>query len=580
MFSNLLNNAQRRHHDPAVAGEGSAFCLSSMSNSRCLSLRRLLSMTPRGGPLLQQPVRRLLGVLLMLTLVAVLFLNCGSSSSPTPGSGTVFTFIGDLPSCDILSFHVLITDVVLTPVTGPGMGHGLPVNSTPTFNFAGWRDANTVLGTNTMIAEAYNQGQLVMSTPTLVIYDPTQNPPIRTVPATLPGTAPTFAVNPPLMVTQGQVAGLGIEFNMLSSIQFQVSSTGTLTAAITPTLAFAALTASPNQGFGDTSARGFVQSVTTSTTSLSANGTPFTGGFTMQLLSPSLAPAAGAPASGPAVAINLIAATQLCGPMTGPQPTCPTLPLNTLLTGTFGNADGYVDSKGNWVATAAELEDQEDVAQQKAGFLGPILSVTTDSNGNATQFTLFVREEQPDVQFGAPNVPLDSVVTVNTVPAPVPTPPAPFTVYGDAGRVGHPGGLQFGPTSLTVGQEVAVHGVFTAPPSGSGSSVLTTIAADSIYLQSQAYQGSFTSLLQVGSDDKSGAFVFVPCGTMFQRAPVMVFTDSQTNFVNVAGLSSLVPQSTLILKGLLFFDRQGRNINGVTVPPGTLVLLAAQVRPS
>jgi hypothetical protein len=67
---------------------------------------------------------------------------------------------------------------------------------------------------------------------------------------------------------------------------------------------------------------------------------------------------------------------------------------------------------------------------------------------------------------------------------------------------------------------------------------------------------------------------------MFQGALVMVFTDSQTTFVNTAGLNSLVPQSTLILKGLLFYDRQGRTINGVTVPPGTLVLLAAQVRQS
>jgi hypothetical protein len=522
--------------------------------------------------------RRLLGALLMLGLVAALLLSCGSSSTPTPETGTVFTFLGDLPSCDILSFHVLITDVVLTPVSGPGMGHALPTNSTPTFNFAAWRDANTILGSNTMNAEAYNQGQLVMSTPTLVIYNPTQNPPIQTVTATIPSTSPTFAVNPPLTVTHGQVVGLGIEFNMLSSIQFQTSSTGTLTASITPTFAFAGLTASPNQGFGDTSARGFVQTVTTTTTALSANGTPFIGGFTMQLLSPSLAPASGAPPSGPAVLINATNATQLCGPMTNEEETCPALPLNSVLTGTFGNADGYVDSNGNYVANTAELEDQEDVAEQKAGFLGPILSVTTDSNGNATQFTLFVREEQPSVQFGTPNVALDSVVTVNTAPAPTPTPPAPYTVYGDASRVAHPGGLQFGPTSLTVGQEVAVHGVYTAPPSGSGPSVLTSIAADSIYLQSQAYQGNFTSLLQVGSDDKTGAFIFAPCGTMFQGALVMVFTDSQTTFVNTAGLNSLVPQSTLILKGLLFYDRQGRIINGVTVPPGTLVLLAAQVR--
>src|SRR5262249_7139508 len=142
-------------------------------------------------------LRRLLGRVLMLTLVAVLFLNCGSSSSPTLGSGTVFTFIGDLPSCDILSFHVLITDVVLTPVTGPGMGQGLRQNSTPTYNCAGWRNTTTIWETNTMIAEANNKANLFMPPPFLVISAPTQTPQFRPSPETFPATAPTFAVSPP-----------------------------------------------------------------------------------------------------------------------------------------------------------------------------------------------------------------------------------------------------------------------------------------------------------------------------------------------------------------------------------------------
>src|SRR5262249_14907353 len=157
-------------------------------------------------------------------------------------------------------------------------------------------------------------------------------------------------------------------------------------------------------------------------------------------------------------------------------------------------------------ARFAELEDQEDVAQNKTAFFGPVLAVTRDSNGNATQFSLFVREEQPSVEFASPSVQLDSVVTVIPAPAPTPTPPATLTVAGDAWRVSHPGALEFVPTALAVGQQVAVHGVFTPPPSGIPPPPLTTVAADSIYLQSQTYQGSFTSLLQVGSDDKSGAF--------------------------------------------------------------------------
>src|SRR6516225_4028302 len=105
-----------------------------------------------------------------MELAAVLFLSCGgSSSSTTTGTGTVFSFIGDAPSCDILTFRVLISDVVMIPPSGPGRGHGLPGNSTPKVNFAAWRDASTLLSTNTAAVDTYTQGQLVMSVPTLVI---------------------------------------------------------------------------------------------------------------------------------------------------------------------------------------------------------------------------------------------------------------------------------------------------------------------------------------------------------------------------------------------------------------------------
>jgi len=63
----------------------------------------------------------------------------------------------------------------------------------------------------------------------------------------------------------------------------------------------------------------------------------------------------------------------------------------------------------------------------------------------------------------------------------------------------------------------------------------------------------------------------------------MVVTNSQTTFVNVAGLAELTPQPTLLVKGLPFFQPQATTVNasnGVTVPvpAGTLVMLAKQVR--
>jgi hypothetical protein len=123
----------------------------------------------------------------------------------------------------------------------------------------------------------------------------------------------------------------------------------------------------------------------------------------------------------------------------------------------------------------------------------------------------------------------------------------------------------------------------TVPTGSSGSgapSLPTTVAADKVYDKLQSIQGSFSSLVQVAKDDKTGAFAFTPCSTLFQGTPIMVLTSNQTAFVNLSGLSSLSgpgTQPTLLVKGLPFFEAQAQTINGVPVPAGTLVILAKQV---
>ena len=98
-----------------------------------------------------------------------------------------------------------------------------------------------------------------------------------------------------------------------------------------------------------------------------------------------------------------------------------------------------------------------------------------------------------------------------------------------------------------------------------------------VYLKLQTHEGNFTSLVAVGSDDRTGAFWLKPCGSIFQNTPILVITSGATNYLNVTGLNGLTSLPSLLVKGLLFFESTGTTINGVTVPPGTLVLLAKQV---
>jgi hypothetical protein len=157
------------------------------------------------------------------------------------------------------------------------------------------------------------------------------------------------------------------------------------------------------------------------------------------------------------------------------------------------------------------------------------------------------------------------------------------TTYQYSSRSVNFANLPFGPSNITLGQEVIVHGVVTPATASSGPGappLPTTVAADKVYDKLQSIQGSFSQLVQVAGDDKTGAFTFSPCPIMFQGTPTMVLTNNQTVFVNLSGLSSLSGQSgqpTLLVKGLPFFEEQAQTINGVPVPAGTLVILAKQV---
>jgi hypothetical protein len=233
--------------------------------------------------------------------------------------------------------------------------------------------------------------------------------------------------------------------------------------------------------------------------------------------------------------------------------------------------DAYIDVDGNFVATYVEDEYTEEPSSNILALIGSVTSVTRDSQGNATSFNLWAREVEPN---DAAVVALDTIPVVNLTSS---------TIYQYSSRSVNFVSLPFSANNITVGQELVVHGQVTPPTGGSGSGappLPTTVTAAKVYDKLQSIQGSFNSLVQVGSDDKTGAFVFTPCSTLFRGGSALVLTSSQTIFVNASGLSSLSGHGTLpslLVKGLSFFEQQAQTINGVSVPAGTLVILAKQV---
>lgn len=502
-------------------------------------------------------VKRILAMALTIGLGAWVVSSC-SSSKPTPKvpTGTVAAFIGDVPFCGVLSYRSTITGLTLTPVGGgsPVSLFVVSLSSAPfvKVNFGELRDFSTPLVLGTVPAGTYDKATITLSGSEIVIFDPSMNPPVKIASAANSNTPPTFAIQPALTVTAGKVSGLNIDFNMRQSIT--LDQQGSVTGGATPVMSFTPVSAAPINGFGEMDdVKGFVTSVTPT-----SSGTGFIGGFGFQMLS----------GTAPLFSVDLTSSTQICGPATASNQPCTPIALNQLLTGSFVEMDGYTDSGGNLVANTLEIEDHEIPEQKQLALIGKVISVTRDLSGNVTQFSFYVSEEEPDDES---SIGLDSTVVVNLSPS---------TIYQFSSRATNFANFPFDDTALAPGQELVVHGVFTVPPATIPAPAVplpVTVAADKVFVKLQSHQGNFSSLVAAQSDDKTGAFWMASCGTLFQGAPILVLTNGQTAFVSVSGLSALTPQPALLVKGLAFFEMNGGTVNGITIPRGTLVLVAKQV---
>jgi len=476
--------------------------------------------------------------------------RCGgySTSVPTPpGSGVLLTEVGDAPLCDVLSFRILVSSMSLFhpnssfPITVFPTSAGTSLNIK--VNLDSVRDTPAILNLGAVQAGEYDRARIALLFPQVDVFDPTKTLPTSTLGSTLTNGSIQITFNPPLSIVKNQITALLMDFDMRRS--FQLESKGKLTGKVTPVVSLVPISASTSGSFGEMDdIVGFVRNVTPN----SSPSSPFIGTIGLQLLS----------GTGPLIPANLTSSTVMYGVPA----------LNQLTTDSFIEMDGYVDTKGNLIANNVEVEGQENLFKNIVAFVGIVTSLTKDTSGNVVEFTLLNRDEEPDVSLF---LPLDQnlVVTVD-----------PSTVYQYSSRASNFANLPFGPASLAVGQEVIVHGAYKV---GSGITP-TSVKADTtdgiplkVYLKLQTHEGNFTSLVAVGSDDRTGAFWLKPCGSIFQNTPILVITSGATNYLNVTGLNGLTSLPSLLVKGLLFFESTGTTINGVTVPPGTLVLLAKQV---
>ncbi len=358
---------------------------------------------------------------LVLGLGGLMALSCGGQPSMSgAGSGTVAIFGGDMPVCDVASFDATITSATLTPGGGEddsNSNNGMPVKviSSPTqVDFAALMDFFTVLSLANVPAGTYSKITLNLSNMQITVLDVTQKPPVaKPIPTTPTSATVTVDIDPPLELTAKGSVALNLDFVLRKSLQTQQ---GQLTGMVNPVIRATSRMPSRDKGLGDDEElEGLVQGMPT------LGGTsPFIGSFVVKTASGN-------------TTVNVTNNTRFDG-IAG---------LSALTANTFVEVDAFVDSNGNIVARAVEAEEEE--GEQRAAFVGMITAVTRDSNTmNVTQFTLFVRQADPEETAC---VPPKSNLTVNV---------SSFTEYKITAEGVNRAGLAFDGSALGLGQSVVV----------------------------------------------------------------------------------------------------------------------------
>jgi hypothetical protein len=449
--------------------------------------------------------------------------------------GTIAVFGGDAPQCsNVISFVVTISGLTLTPQSGSSPVSVLPGGQTVTVDFASLMDFATMFSVSNIPPNTYNALGITLSNPQLTYLDTSTTPPsLQTIAPTMTSLTINLDLNPAITVASNGTVGLQLDFNLLNSLSISNNQ-----FTVTPTFTANSASASGSNGFAELDdLSGLVQSVSTSSTNPS-----FVGSFTIS--SP----------NAPTFTVYVTSSTTFAG-VSG---------LGGLTAGTFVETEAFLNASANIVANTVVAEAQEDQASGEAAFAGLITSVTPAS-GNATQFTLFVDRENPDMSS---RVALFSPLTFNI---------ASSTSFGLTAQAVDFANFSFGSANLAAGQRVVVHG--TLP---SGSSAAQTASARSVFLGRQSILGNLStnpSTPVVTNDGVDGGFTLLPCSALFQPAQVTVLSAQQTAFLGISNLYGLNNPGThfLLVKGLLFNEQTTTSfgVESWTVPAN--VQVATQV---
>jgi hypothetical protein len=440
-----------------------------------------------------------LGVFLVL-LAAFALASCGSSNSASmttsqSQSASIFTVGTDAPVPSVVSCEVTVTGVTVFN----GTNNVSVLNAPQVVDFAALSGLHQLLDLSSVPPGTYTSATITLSSPVLSFIDTTQNPPaINTLNGSLTQATATSTFTAPFVLSDGDLVGLRIHFDLYKSLQ--TDANGQVTGVINPTVDMKLLNADDSEVSIDDFHGGVV-------------GVTGPDSFTMQ---------------GPAGRQWNVQASDSTV-FDDPDDTISNFTTNTIV-----EVSGQLDPVTHDI-DASEIE----VVSNDGFYLGGLFTSIRPPSGPATQADLFIRTELPAIT----GISDGQIYTLGLNGS-------------EQYRVAHADpaitALIFNNSALAAGQRVGIGGKLTT------ANGVADLTVHRVVLRRQGQQGSWVPGSTVITSNNAGSFSFTDNWTagILLPSPLTVITTNNTNFVNLSGLSALTGSTAIPLRvvGLIFVN--------------------------
>jgi hypothetical protein len=366
-------------------------------------------------------------------------------------------------------------------------------------DFAQLSGLHQLLDLSAVPTGTYSSATVTISSPVISFIDTTQNPPtINTMDGTLSESSVPVTFATPFVMSDAQLVGLRMEFDLRQSLATDVN--GQITGAVNPVFHMQLLAADDANVAIDDFYGGVVG--TTTGTSFVIQG-PKGRQWTVQ---------------------------------TNPNTIFddPNDPISSFTTDTIVEVSGTIDAVTHDI-DASELE----VVSNDGFYLAGLFTSIRPPTGPATAADLYVRAELPDIT-GIADGQIETLALNGSEQYRIANIANPITT------------LLFNNSALTAGQSVGVGGKLVT------TNGVATLTVHRVVLRRQGQAGSLVTGQTVVQSGNSGSFELSDQWTagVLLPQPLTVLTTNSTNFINLSGLSALTGTQAIPLRvvGFILID--------------------------